>query len=90
MDSKRGRELYRFDMSLMERLATAGFPMSVINQQRRMRPAISALIRFVRHFTQDLGTHSFVPAILYILTCKITTSFSVILLFGDLPRMSSL
>ncbi|KAL1742486.1 hypothetical protein HDZ31DRAFT_43128, partial [Schizophyllum fasciatum] len=45
MDNKRGRELYRFDMSLMERLANAGFPLSQINVQRRMRPQISNLVR---------------------------------------------
>ncbi|KAI5827612.1 P-loop containing nucleoside triphosphate hydrolase protein [Schizophyllum commune Tattone D] len=45
MDNKRGRELFRFDMSLMERLAKAGFPMSQINVQRRMRPQISNLVR---------------------------------------------
>lgn len=47
MDNKRGRELYRFDMSLMERLSTSGLSMSVIDVQRRMRPEISSLIRFV-------------------------------------------
>ncbi|KAK7005664.1 hypothetical protein R3P38DRAFT_3038842 [Favolaschia claudopus] len=45
MDNKRGKELYKFDMSLMERLAVNGFPMSQINVQRRMRPTISSLIR---------------------------------------------
>ncbi|KAJ8523127.1 hypothetical protein ONZ45_g408 [Pleurotus djamor] len=45
MDSRRGSRLFRFDMSLMERLARAGLPMSRINEQRRMRPAISNLIR---------------------------------------------
>ncbi|KNZ77104.1 NFX1-type zinc finger-containing protein 1 [Termitomyces sp. J132] len=45
MDSKFGRQLYKFDMSLMERLASSGFPMSQIGVQRRMRPAISNLIR---------------------------------------------
>ncbi|KAJ7091139.1 hypothetical protein C8R44DRAFT_817142 [Mycena epipterygia] len=45
MDNKRGRQLYRFDMSLMERLATNGLAMSQINVQRRMRPTISTLIR---------------------------------------------
>jgi len=48
MDSQRGSQLYRFDMSLMERLAAAGLPMSRINVQRRMRPAISNLIRLVQ------------------------------------------
>ncbi|KAK0186426.1 hypothetical protein F5146DRAFT_1161311 [Armillaria mellea] len=45
MDSKRGRELYKFDRSLMERLADGRFPMSQINVQRRMRPSISHNIR---------------------------------------------
>ncbi|KAF9227364.1 hypothetical protein BS17DRAFT_747823 [Gyrodon lividus] len=45
MDSRRGRELYRFDMSLMERLAASGLSMSRIDVQRRMRPTISSLIR---------------------------------------------
>ncbi|KAJ6587167.1 hypothetical protein DFH09DRAFT_248112 [Mycena vulgaris] len=45
MDNKRGRQLFKFDMSLMERLATNGLGMSQINVQRRMRPTISTLIR---------------------------------------------
>ncbi|KAG1731512.1 uncharacterized protein EDB91DRAFT_1154350 [Suillus paluster] len=45
MDSQRGRDLYRFDMSLMERLSSSGLAMSRIDVQRRMRPAISSLIR---------------------------------------------
>ncbi|KDR70088.1 hypothetical protein GALMADRAFT_255486 [Galerina marginata CBS 339.88] len=45
MDSKRGRALYKFDMSLMERLSESGLAMSTINVQRRMRPTISSLIR---------------------------------------------
>ncbi|KDQ57638.1 hypothetical protein JAAARDRAFT_270513 [Jaapia argillacea MUCL 33604] len=45
MDNRRGRELYKFDMSLMERLSMGGIPMSQIDVQRRMRPAISSLIR---------------------------------------------
>uniref|UniRef100_A0A0W0G4H7 C3H1-type domain-containing protein n=1 Tax=Moniliophthora roreri TaxID=221103 RepID=A0A0W0G4H7_MONRR len=45
MDSDRGKELYKFDRSLMERLADNGFPMSQINVQRRMRPSISHHIR---------------------------------------------
>ena len=46
MDSGRGRELFKFDRSLMERLADNGFPMSQINVQRRMRPTISHHIRY--------------------------------------------
>ncbi|EMD37515.1 hypothetical protein CERSUDRAFT_114154 [Gelatoporia subvermispora B] len=45
MDHPRGRMLFKFDMSLMERLASSGLPMSQINVQRRMRPAIANLIR---------------------------------------------
>lgn len=45
MDNRRGRELFRFDMSLMERLALAGLPMSQLLVQRRMAPNISSLIR---------------------------------------------
>ena len=47
MDNRRGRELYKFDMSLMERLTTSGLAMSRIDVQRRMRPMISSLIRCV-------------------------------------------
>jgi len=45
MDSRTGAQLYRFDMSLMERLSLAGMSMSQLNVQRRMRPAIADLIR---------------------------------------------
>ncbi|KAI0043384.1 hypothetical protein FA95DRAFT_405685 [Auriscalpium vulgare] len=45
VDSASGAELYKFDRSLMERLAVSGFPMSQINVQRRMRPSISHFIR---------------------------------------------
>ncbi|KAF8808643.1 hypothetical protein BYT27DRAFT_7188610 [Phlegmacium glaucopus] len=44
VESKQG-QIYKFDMSLMERLSTSGFPMSHIDVQRRMRPMISSLIR---------------------------------------------
>ncbi|KAI0375984.1 hypothetical protein BV20DRAFT_31266 [Pilatotrama ljubarskyi] len=47
MDSERGRQMFKFDRSLMERLADSGFPMSQINVQRRMRPTISHFIRTV-------------------------------------------
>ncbi|KAF9649047.1 hypothetical protein BDM02DRAFT_3095370 [Thelephora ganbajun] len=47
MDSGRGKELFKFDRSLMERLADNGFPMSQINVQRRMRPTISHHIRTI-------------------------------------------
>ncbi|KAJ4500147.1 hypothetical protein C8R41DRAFT_529014 [Lentinula lateritia] len=47
MDSERGKTLFKFDRSLMERLSDAGLPMSQINVQRRMRPTISAHIRTI-------------------------------------------
>ncbi|KAL4242825.1 hypothetical protein ABKN59_011535 [Abortiporus biennis] len=47
MDSDRGKTLYKFDRSLMERLADSGFPMTQINVQRRMRPEISHFIRTI-------------------------------------------
>ncbi|KAI9445911.1 hypothetical protein H4582DRAFT_2052050 [Lactarius indigo] len=46
MDSKSGRELFKFDRSLMERLSDGGMCMSQINMQRRMRPSISHFVRF--------------------------------------------
>lgn len=46
MDSDRGKELFKFDRSLMERLADNGFPTSQINVQHRMRPTISHNIRY--------------------------------------------
>ncbi|KAI0028475.1 hypothetical protein K488DRAFT_58479 [Vararia minispora EC-137] len=47
MDSQSGRDLYKFDRSLMERLASSNWPMSQINVQRRMRPSISHFIRTI-------------------------------------------
>lgn len=47
VDSQRGAELYKFDMSLMERLSSSGFPMSRIDIQRRMRPEIAQLVRYL-------------------------------------------
>ncbi|KAJ1300333.1 hypothetical protein OPQ81_005154 [Rhizoctonia solani] len=44
-DNPHTGHVWRFDRSLMERLSSSGFPMSQIDVQRRMRPAISALIR---------------------------------------------
>lgn len=58
MDNPRGRRLYRFDMSLMERLATSGLAMSRIDVQRRMRPTISNLIRCASQCSsRPLDTH---------------------------------
>ena len=69
MDSARGRELYKFDRSLMERLADGRFPMSQINVQRRMRPSISHNIRFVislsRLLVQKCVTYASFREILY-------------------------
>ena len=47
MDSASGRELFKFDRSLMERLSEVGMTMSQINVQRRMRPTISHFPRCV-------------------------------------------
>ncbi|KAI0353983.1 hypothetical protein OH77DRAFT_1426841 [Trametes cingulata] len=47
MESERGREMFKFDRSLMERLVNGGYQMSQINVQRRMRPAISHFIRTI-------------------------------------------
>ncbi|KAI0816803.1 hypothetical protein BC628DRAFT_1334253 [Trametes gibbosa] len=47
MDSERGKQLFMFDRSMMERLVDNGFEMSQINVQRRMRPAISHFIRSI-------------------------------------------
>lgn len=45
VEHPRGHDLYRFDVSLMERLSSGGLPMSQLQVQRRMRPAISNIIR---------------------------------------------
>lgn len=45
VNSSTGKDLYRFDVSLMERLASNGLPMSQLTVQRRMRPVISSLVR---------------------------------------------
>lgn len=47
VDSPRGDQLFRFDVSLMERLSAGGLAMSQLQVQRRMRPEISSLIRLV-------------------------------------------
>jgi len=53
MDSERGNRLFKFDRSLLERLSSNGWPMSLINVQRRMRPSISQFPRYVDD--QDLS-----------------------------------
>ncbi|KAL7414053.1 hypothetical protein BDY24DRAFT_350847 [Mrakia frigida] len=45
VDSRTGALLRRFDVSLLERLSSGGLPMSKLENQRRMRPEISSLIR---------------------------------------------
>ncbi|KAG9092170.1 hypothetical protein FS749_015949 [Ceratobasidium sp. UAMH 11750] len=45
VDNRTTGPIYRFDLSLMERLSSSGFPMSRLDVQRRMRPSISSLIR---------------------------------------------
>jgi hypothetical protein len=46
MDHPTGRQIYRFDQSLMERLSSSGLSMSQLDVQRRMRPDISMLVRY--------------------------------------------
>ncbi|KAI0294246.1 hypothetical protein B0F90DRAFT_1758208 [Multifurca ochricompacta] len=58
MESTSGRDLYKFDRSLMERLSDAGVSMSQINIQRRMRPSISHFIRTILY--PKLEDHDFV------------------------------
>lgn len=47
MDHPRGKEVFKFDQSTMERLDASGMPMSKLTVQRRMRPQISAIARLV-------------------------------------------
>ncbi|KIY53920.1 hypothetical protein FISHEDRAFT_54900 [Fistulina hepatica ATCC 64428] len=63
MDSDKGKELYRFDRSLMERLSDNGAPMSLINVQRRMRPQISQFVRKILYPTLEDNqiVHSYPP-----------------------------
>lgn len=58
MDSERGRQLFKFDRSLMERLSSSNWPMSQINVQRRMRPSISHFVRW-DHLQADLTGYVF-------------------------------
>lgn len=44
-ENPRGGSFFKFDQSLMERLAESGLPMSQLTIQRRMRPDVSNLIR---------------------------------------------
>ncbi|EKM48784.1 uncharacterized protein PHACADRAFT_202401 [Phanerochaete carnosa HHB-10118-sp] len=58
MDSERGKELFKFDRSLMERLAIEHLPMTQISVQRRMRPDISHFIRTILY--PELQDHEIV------------------------------
>jgi hypothetical protein len=46
MDHARGKNIYKFDQSTMERLDAAGMKMSVLTVQRRMRPEISCIPKY--------------------------------------------
>ena len=59
MDNERGKRMFKFDRSLMERLADNGFPMSQINVQRRMRPTISHHIRYEPLFVKKIPSSIF-------------------------------
>ena len=61
VESDSGKRLYKFDRSLMERLADNGFPMSQINVQRRMRPTISHHIRYVFILARETLSLRFLP-----------------------------
>ena len=74
MDSSRGKDLFKFDRSLMERLADNGFPMSQINVQRRMRPTISHHIRYELLIRVRYNCSRFVTGRSYTLSSRITKS----------------
>jgi superfamily I DNA and/or RNA helicase len=61
VDSKRGQTLYRFDVSLMERLSSTGLRMSQLEVQRRMRPCIAELIRYIRSLSLGILTLTCTP-----------------------------
>ncbi len=54
MDHPTGKQIYRFDQSLMERLSSSGLSMSQLDVQRRMRPDISTLIKYVVAYSHVL------------------------------------
>ncbi len=62
MDSTSGRELFKFDRSLMERLSDMGMSMTQINVQRRMRPSISHFVRYEASSRRDGVASSYVLA----------------------------
>ena len=55
MDNPNGGQIYRFDQSLMERLSSSGLSMSQLDVQRRMRPDISTLIRYIGTYSHVLS-----------------------------------
>ena len=59
MDKEREKRMFKFDRSLMQRLANNGFPMSQINVQRRMRPTISHHIRYEPLFVKEFPSPNF-------------------------------
>ena len=59
MDHPTGKQIYRFDQSLMERLSSSGLAMSQLDVQRRMRPDISTLVRYLT--TRILSTLQLTP-----------------------------
>ena len=91
MESMRG-QIYKFDMSLMERLSVSGFPMSRIDVQRRMRPEISSLIRFGIIFLSPPSYNIFTinTETLFIRVLKITNSLRSTQTFEGSNRMCSL
>ena len=92
MENKRG-QIYKFDMSLMERLSASGFPMSRIDVQRRMRPEISSLIRFriIVHLPASYFLLFTVNAeTLFIQSLKITNSLRNTQTFEGSRKMCSL
>jgi len=47
MDRPTRKQMYRFDQSLMERLSSSGLSMLQLDVQRRMRPDISTLVKYL-------------------------------------------
>jgi hypothetical protein len=91
MESKRG-EIYKFDMSLMERLSVSRLPMSRIDVQRRMRPEISSLIRFgiVLRSPPSFFLFTINTETLFIQVLKITNSLRSTQTFEGSNEMCSL
>ena len=90
MESTKG-QIYKFDMSLMERLSVSGLPMSRIDVQRRMRPEISSLIRFGTIFlSPSYYLFTINTETLFIQVLKITNLLRSIQTFEGSNRMCSL